>query len=647
MDFRAYEAAPGISVIVLPDAPVYTHVAVSNDFTTASGLKREDVLHKSHFSVFPKNTDDPNSTGELDLKASFESVITNKAPHEIPVQRYDIRNGDGSFSQRYWKINNAPILDEEGNVQYIIHTALDITAEVLAEQKIQSSGSIEKAYNFFMNAPVIIGLVKGDSYTIEMANEGLLEVWGRTAEVIGKPLVEAIPELEAQGFVDLLDGVRTTGESFFAYEFPITLIRNGKEEVLYFDFVYKPFYEDEKEGKASGVISVGHDVTAQVLVRKALEERNKEFQFVTDFMPQMIWVTRPDGYHYYYNKQWYDYTGLTHGETEGTGWNDVFHPDDQQRAWSLWKHSLETGDPYEIEYRCRRFDGVYRWVLGRALPFRDESGTILKWFGTCTDVHDQKMAVELLDEKVRERTRELEHKNREMEQFTYAASHDMQEPLRKVQTFSSFLLQESGDMLDERGKLYLTKINDSVNRMKAIIDGLLQYSHQTKEDRQFIPVDLNVIIQIIKEDLDMLIEERGAIITADKLPVIRAVPTQMNQLFSNLLTNAIKFSRPEVAPEIIVGYAEVKDEQFLKEKGLDQSKPYVLISVKDNGIGFEQQYAEQIFKLFKRLHGKAEYAGTGIGLSLCKKILENHEGVIWAESKTGEGATFKILLPAE
>lgn len=674
MDFRAFEATPGISVIVLPDAPHYTHVAVSHDFIRAAGIKREDVIGKGHFEVFPKSPDDPNFTGEQNLRASFEYIIENKEPHEISVQRFDIPNGDGTFRQKYWKINNAPILSDTGEVLYIIHSASDITDHVVAEQTVKSIQGFEKAYQFFMAAPVSVGFVRGKDYIIELANEGLLEVWGRGPEVIGQPLTKVIPELEQQGFIQLLDQVCTTGEPFYAYEYPITLNRHGKEEVLYFDFVYKPFYENGSESKASGVISVGHDVTAQVLAKKKIEEARQELQFVMDVMPQMVWLTRPDGYHYNYNKQWYDYTGLTYGETEGEGWNHVFHPDDQQRAWKVWRQSLATGEPYEIEYRCRRFDGAYRWFLGRALPLRDESGAILKWFGTCTDIHDQKTASEvlqqsqartrlaveaahlgtfelnvaeqtivhspraaeiigldgtrqwpyqafkdalhpedrsirlkaheeaeqtgklfyearflhtdqsirwlrltgtllqqdstsviigtvmditeerkaseLLEQKVEERTRELQQVNEQLKQFTYAASHDLQEPLRKISYFVDRLVLNLGQSLSKENKLITDRLQLTTGRMRTLIDDLLHYSNAAMGVTSFVDVDLNAVISEVLDDMEATLIEKGADVNVQKLPTVKGDQRQLRQLFQNLISNAIKYHRKGEAPQV-------------------------------------------------------------------------------------------------
>jgi PAS domain S-box-containing protein len=373
-----------------------------------------------------------------------------------------------------------------------------------------------------------------------------------------------------------------------------------------------------------------------------VEESHNEFQFVTDFMPQLIWVTRADGYHYYYNKQWYDYTGLTYGETEGEGWNRVFHPDDQPRAWEAWQNSLETGKSYEIEYRCRRHDGQYRWFLGRALPLRDATGAILKWFGTCTDIDDQKREAEIMELRIKERTEELQKSNLELsrsnqnlEEFAHAASHDLKEPIRKIHYFTQHLKELLGRQLSESEARAFNRIENATERMGNLIDDLLLYSHVSQRPLQTEEVDLRQKVQRVLEDLELDIEEKSAVIHIGDLPVVRGYRRQLQQLFQNLISNALKYSKAGEPPRItIVSNTVIKND-----------KHYSMIEVKDNGIGFEQQYADKIFQMFSRLHGKGEYSGTGVGLSIVKKVVENQNGFIEVESTPGVGTNFKVYLP--
>ena len=270
---------PGIHVLLQTDAPKYTILSVTDDFQVQTARVREQVTGKGIFDVFPANPADPDFNGKQNLDASFQHVLQNKAPHRLPVQRYDIENKDGLFEERYWSATNKPVLDGKGHVIYIIHSVVNITAEIKSNQQANSMRDMEKAFHLFMQAPVTISIVKGDDYVIELANESMRKIWGRGAEIIGQPLLKAIPELEGQGFVELLDDVRKTGKPFYAYESPATIIHNGQEETFYFDFVYQPYYEDNGAGMATGVIGVAHDVTEQVLARKKVAEVTDRLNF--------------------------------------------------------------------------------------------------------------------------------------------------------------------------------------------------------------------------------------------------------------------------------------------------------------------------------------------------------------------------------
>ncbi|HUP13719.1 MAG TPA: ATP-binding protein, partial [Niastella sp.] len=474
-----------------------------------------------------------------------------------------------------------------------------------------------------------------------------LEIWGKGTEIIGKSLLEVLPELQWQGYGELVQQIRETGQSHHAYEQQVTLVRNNRMQDVYFNWVLQPYYDkDQKE--ATGIITFATEVTQEVLIRMKVEESNREFRVVTDFMPHMIWLTRPDGYHYYYNKQWYDYTGLTYRETEGEGWNHVFHPEDQERAWKVWRHSLQTGEPYEIEYRCRRFDGAYRWFLGRALPLRDESGIILKWFGTCTDIDDQKRGADLMEQKVEERTRELRLMNEQLSQFTYAASHDLQEPLRKISYFLDRLLSSIGPSLNEENTHNVDRIEHTTGRMRSLIDHLLAYSNTTLGITGYKEVDLTVVVKEVLEDMEVAIKEKKATIDLKQLPELKGNQQQLRQLFQNLISNAIKYQQIGEAPHVQIYSMTVKGVDIQASIPAERRETiFHKIQVKDNGIGFRPEEAEQIFKLFQRLHSKAEYPGTGVGLAIVQKVVENHHGYIRADSEPGKGATFTIHLPAE
>ncbi|MBB1285974.1 PAS domain-containing protein [Flavisolibacter sp. BT320] len=373
-----------------------------------------------------------------------------------------------------------------------------------------------------------------------------------------------------------------------------------------------------------------------------------EFQFVTDFMPQMVWSTQPDGFHDFFNKQWYNYTGLTYEQTKDKGWSLVLHSDDYDRTWKIWQHSLETGEVYETEYRLRRHDGQYRWFLARALPMRDEQGNIIKWFGTCTDIHDQKMASNILEAKVQERTKELQKANLELEasniellQFASVASHDLKEPLRKIHMFGN-LIKERYLNSDDAASEYMQRIITSSARMTRLINDLLDFT-RLSINSAFELTDLNLVLEEVLSDLEVAIKEKEACIEFAPLPQAEVIPGQIRQVLQNLISNALKFARKGEQP--IVRITAERVAQLATGAAPDPGGNYLRLCVTDNGIGFDNQYAEKIFTIFQRLHSREKYEGTGIGLAITKKIIERHNGVIAADSKEGQGTSFIMVLP--
>ena len=263
------------------------------------------------------------------------------------------------------------------------------------------------------------------------------------------------------------------------------------------------------------------------------------------------------------------------------------------------------------------------------------------------DLYDYKQMVlekEKFQKILENKVKELDRSNKELEEFAYIASHDLQEPLRKITSFSERLKEKLPANLEPEVQVYLNRMLAATDNMRTLIDNLLEFSRTSRISEPFVKTDLNNIISEVRADLELKIEETSTNIKTDILPVVDAIPMQMRQLFTNLFTNAIKFKGEASTPEIEIKSSVLSDED--KEANhLRQNTNYYRIIVKDHGIGFDQEFSMKIFQIFQRLHGKAEYPGSGIGLAICKKIVENHSGRIFAQSEPEKGAEFFILLP--
>ena len=379
---------------------------------------------------------------------------------------------------------------------------------------------------------------------------------------------------------------------------------------------------------------------------RALKEAEKELTAtVTELhstlesLPQLAFTADREGRIEFVNKQWFQFSETKDRFPEtlpGTA-----------SLESLWLESIGDGRAVETEVCLKkRGDGQYYYHLLRATPvYVNES--ISRWVGTLTSIHEQKMLNETLERKVAERTRELLEMNRELEisnnelqQFTSVASHDLKEPLRKIQFFGS-MIADSGS-LDGKLATYMDKIIGSSNRMSQLISDLLSFA-RVAEDVAFEDTDIDVIINHILVDLELVIEEKKATVEVTHIPPVQGVPSLLRQLFQNLLSNALKFSNPGVPPHIRIHGEEVELPAGAGPTG--ESVRYCRIFIADNGIGFDEKYKDKIFSLFQRLHTREAYEGTGIGLTIAKKIVEKHNGQISVESQPGQGSTFTILLP--
>ncbi|KQS31113.1 PAS domain-containing protein [Dyadobacter sp. Leaf189] len=393
------------------------------------------------------------------------------------------------------------------------------------------------------------------------------------------------------------------------------------------------------------------DITDRKESELALKASEGKFRTLADSMPQLVWTADSEGYINYLNKSVYDYAGARDGRIYGDLWSNIVHPDDVNENRRLWELSVQTGKDFVFEHRLRRADGEYRWNLSRAIPQRNPDGSILMWVGTSTDIHESKLFIDQLESKVQMRTRELTvannelvRTNMELAQFAYVASHDLQEPLRKIQTFATRILETEYNNLSERGRDYFDRMQASSTRMQQLIIDLLAFSRANAVEKHFEYTDLNLILKNVKEQLSDQINSRHAQILSDVLPSCEVIVYQFEQLFTNIIANALKFVRPGENPVVNIKSGTITG-SMVPIAGADPAVTYRSISFTDNGIGFDQQFKERIFQVFQRLHNRSAYEGTGIGLAICKKIVENHQGFIDAVGTPGEGSTFIIYLP--
>lgn len=250
-----------------------------------------------------------------------------------------------------------------------------------------------------------------------------------------------------------------------------------------------------------------------------------------------------------------------------------------------------------------------------------------------------------VQQELEQKLEALNRSNAELEQFAYVASHDLQEPLRKIRAFGDRLLVKQKDKLDDDGRTLLSKIQDSAGRMQVLIDDLLTFSRMVNKSSDLSATDLNVVLKEVLADLSEPIRAQKAEIVLDELPVVLGFPVQMRQLFQNLISNALKFAKPGQTPRVQLTASTTSGSTIPSVHGRKRQLAYHQITVKDDGIGFEPEYAERIFVIFQRLHGRSEYPGTGIGLAICRRVVTNHHGYIVAESELGQGASFTIYLP--
>lgn len=621
----------------------------NDSYIVIAGEKHPDLLGKSGRLGWAEIWDDLQPLTEK----VFSGISTWSEDLLLNMNRH------GYVEETYFTFSYSPIFNEDGQVEGLFCACIETTEKVLSARKLKKSE--ENLRNTILQSPVAMCIFNGPSFIVKIANTRMYELWGRSADkLLDKPIFEGLPEASEQGLEAILREVFETGEAFHGSERPVTLPRNGSTETVYLNFVYEPFREGD--GTISGIIAVAIDVTAQVIARKKIEESEQELQqrvkdrtkelvkqnqLVENIMTNSsngISVTEMvrddkgdvcDARTILANDAAVRNTGLTREEYLSKTAREIDPGIIESAYGQSCINTLNTGEPFVIQY--------FLELTGKWLELtvsRMDEDHLIHIFTDVTTVKETQLQLEKMLE-------ELKRSNTNLEEFAYAASHDLKEPVRKILTFLERLKDSLKEKLNEQEKGLVERIETSSRRMQMLIDDLLRYSHVTSEAPDYEEIDLNKKLQLVLDDLALKIEEKKAKVTVGDLPVVRAIRRQIQQLFQNLISNALKFTKPGIEPEITVSAKEVRGEDLpVQMHDEEKEKQFHLITVTDNGIGFDKENGERIFNMFQRLHGKAEYEGTGIGLAIVKKVVQNHNGYVWADSTPGEGATFSIALPA-
>jgi PAS domain S-box-containing protein len=511
--------------------------------------------------------------------------------------------------RRRMETHAVPLRHTDGKIVHVAITR-DITGRKQADRAALLLGAIVDSSDDAIISKDLEGMITS-------WNQGAQRLFGYTAEeTIGKSVSLLIPPDRKEEEPGILERLKR-GERVDHFE---TLRRTRDGKLLDISLTISPV--KDAQGNIIGASKIARDITERKLTEEALRESQTRFRQLADSMPHMVWTARPDGYIDYYNERWYEFTGFSRAALGDASWEPALHSQDLPRWRETWYAAVQSGEPYSIEHRFwDRQEHRWRWFIGRALPVRDAAGNIVKWFGSCTDIDDQKRI-----------ERDLRRANEDLEQFAYSASHDLQEPVRTVKIYGELLMKKFEDEIDAEAREFLEYLRIGATRMDMLVRDLLTYTQVIKFEAPVEAAEAGDALDSTLACMAGLIAETGALITADPLPSLRVHPVHLQQLFQNLISNAIKYASPDRPPSVHVS-AQAQNGCWV-------------FAVADNGIGIDPAYQENIFGLFKRLHSNTEYSGTGIGLAICRRIVDRYHGRIWVESELGKGSTFRFTLPA-
>lgn len=458
-------------------------------------------------------------------------------------------------------------------------------------------------------------------------------------DLIGKSDFEfpSITRTQAESFVKADRQVMETGQSQDAIVEPLNRF-DGR--TIWIETIKVPLRDSN--GVIIGVLGTWQDVTERQQAEVALRHSEQRYRSLAIATAQMVWMSNARGSQLQVTPPLEVFTGLAANELRGTGWLRAVHPDDRGKAEKAWNLAVSSNQPYECEFRLMRADQEWRTIHSRGIPIFDQTGQVQEWIGVGVDVTDRRQAEhrirklnDELEQRVRERTSELEIANKELEAFSYSVSHDLRAPLRAIDGFSRILLAEYSAEMPPEAREYLQDIRTNTRIMGQLVDDLLTFSRLSRQPLRRLPVHPVDLVNRCLEELHSQIDGRQIDIRIGNLADCWADPSLLKQVWLNLLSNAIKYSSKRHAAVIEVGC------DFSPESG---ERTYF---VRDNGVGFDMRYVHKLFGVFQRLHRAEEYEGTGVGLAIVQRVIHRHGGHVRAEGDLNRGAAFFFTLPEQ
>lgn len=666
-----FESAPGLNLVLSPNLIIY---AVSDAYANATMKKREDIVGKHLFEVFPDNPNDIKADGVSNLRASLNSVLQNKTAHIMAIQKYDIRRPDGSFEERYWSPYNKPVLGPDGQVIFIIHRVEDVTNFV----SLQKEQSEKEKMTDDLRARAVemeVEIVKRSEEIQKLNQELEQKVAERTVELesVNKVILDYKFALDSSCIVAVTDqkGIiqhvndnfcniskysreeligqdhRIINSGFHPGEFIRNLwvtiakgniwrgeLRNKAKDGTYYwvDTTIVPFL-DEK-GKPYQYVAIRSDITSRKETEDHLKKSLKEisdYKYALD-ESSIVAITNQKGIIQHANDNFCKISKYSREELIGQDHrliNSGFHSKDFIRK--LWV-TIANGKIWTGELKNRAKDGSYYWVDTTIVPFLDEHGKPYQYVAIRADITGRKLAEEEniklnqdLEIRVKQRTEELEA-------FSYSISHDLRAPLRAVNGYARILEEDYAGSFDNEGKRLLNVVQDNARKMDTLINNMLAFSKVGKKEINRSMIDMRSLVEDVWADLSKDQDCKAKIEISELQPAI-ADRNLINQVWVNLLSNAIKYSANTPVPIIRISSERKKDEIFY--------------SVADNGAGFDMRYADKLFGVFQRLHSSEDFEGTGVGLAIVHRVVTKHGGKVWAEGEVGKGAIFRFSLPVE